>query len=96
MGMPLASTAVERLMPRFPLSTGLLCPPSRLRLLGLGDAAIDGHLKELQADVSVVGFEHHRPQGVDHPVGDPLVAALAQRGGRTLFVGDPALGAAEH
>jgi hypothetical protein len=27
MGMPSPSTAVERLMPRLPLSTGLLCPP---------------------------------------------------------------------
>ena len=47
-GMPLASTAMERLMPRLPLSTGLLprlLPSTR----GLGDAAVHGHLTELQA-----------------------------------------------
>jgi hypothetical protein len=49
-GMPLASTAIERLMPRLPLSTGLLFRPSPLRLLCLGDAAVHRHLRELQAD----------------------------------------------
>jgi hypothetical protein len=62
----------------------------------LGDAAVYRHLRKLKADVSVVGFEHYRPQGVDHPSLYPLlVAALAQRGGGAPFVCDSAVGAAE-
>src|SRR5215203_4137288 len=60
-----------------------------------GCVAVYRHLRKLEADVSVVGFEHYRPQGVDHTSLYPLVAALAQRGGRAPFVGDPLVGAAE-
>ena len=37
------------------------------RLLCLGYAAVHRQLRELQADETIVGFEHHRPQGVDRP-----------------------------
>jgi len=60
-----------------------------------GDAAVDGHLAELQADHPIVGIEHHLPQSVHHPAVDPLVAPATQRGSRTPLIGDPLVGAAE-
>src|SRR5215207_4924262 len=72
------------------------CLPSRRRLLCLGDAAVHGYIGKLKADVSVVGFEHYFAQRVHRPKLDPLVASVAQRGGRTQLIGDPVVGAAEH
>jgi hypothetical protein len=62
----------------------------------LRDAAVHGHLRELQADESVVGFEHRFPQRVNYPQSDPLVAPLPKRGSRTPLVGNPVVGAAEY
>jgi len=55
-GMPRASTAVERLVPRFPLSTGFLpafSPPHGDLVM----AAIHRHVREFQPDEAVVGFK---------------------------------------
>ncbi len=90
-GTPEASTAAERLMPCFLLSTGLL-PSAR----GLSDAAVDGHVQVIETDETVVGCECYFPQSLHRPELDPFVAALlVQRGGRASLIGDPAVGAAE-
>jgi hypothetical protein len=43
-GIPEASTAIERLMPRLPLSTGLLPAFSPPLSMPFSDAAVHGHL----------------------------------------------------
>src|SRR5215203_4913184 len=94
--MPLASTMVERLMPRFPLSTGLLpafSPPHGAFAI---HPSIDAHIGHLQADDPIVGFQSHPLQGVHHASLDPLVAPPTQRSGRAPLVGDPPIGATEY
>jgi len=92
--MPLASTAIERLIPPFaPIyraSSGLLCSAR-----GLGYAAVHGHLRELQADEAVVGLEADLPESLHQPELDPLVASATQGALRAGCVGDPVVGAAE-
>jgi hypothetical protein len=63
---------------------------------GLGGAPVHGYVGQIEADVSVVGFEHYFAQSVHRPDLDPLVAPVAERSGRALLVGDPVVGAAEH
>src|SRR5215208_2939592 len=62
----------------------------------LGDAAVDGQVSQFEAEEAVVSFERHLPKVIHHPGFDPLVAPTAQRGRRTLLVGDPPVGASKH
>src|SRR5215203_1393319 len=56
------------LSPIYRAPPGLLAPARRL-----GDATIDGYLREFEADGPVVGFERHLLQLVHHPFLYPLV-----------------------
>src|SRR5829696_4637567 len=94
MGIPFPSTAVERLVPCLPLSTGLLPAFSPARRFD--DAPVHRHLLKLKTDESVVGRERYLPERLHHPKFDPLVASVPNRGGRTPFLGDPAISATEH
>ncbi len=62
---------------------------------GLRYAAIDGHVRELQADAPVVGFARHLLQIVHHSCLYPLVASAPESGGRAQPIGDPPVGATE-
>ena len=61
----------------------------------LGDAAIDRHVVQLQADHPVVGGQGEGIQGIDDPGGDPLVPATPQCGRRAGGVGNAPIGTAE-
>ncbi|WP_413755091.1 hypothetical protein [Streptomyces sp. MMBL 11-3] len=61
----------------------------------LGDAAVGAQAVEFEADHAVVGGEREQPQALHHAVGDPLVAASAQGGGRAVRVGGAFVSAAE-
>src|SRR5829696_7294251 len=93
-GMPSASTAIERLRPRFPRSTGLLpafSPPQR----GLGDAAVHGHLRELQADEAIIGLQANLPEPLHNPQLYPLIPPATQGALRAGLIGDPVVCAAK-
>ncbi len=51
-------------------SSGLL-PSSEAR--GLGDAAVHGHLRKLQADEAVIGVQADLPESLHHSEPDPLI-----------------------
>src|SRR5215212_7202407 len=70
---------------------GLLSPARRF-----GDAPVHRHLRKLKTDESVVGRERYLPKRLHHPELDPLLASVPNRGGRTPFLGDPAISATEH
>ena len=63
---------------------------------GLGDAAVDGHLGEFEADDPIVRSERHLFEQVHRAGLYPLVAPPPQRGRRTRLVGDPLVSATEH
>jgi hypothetical protein len=92
--MPLASTAIERLRPRFSA-----VDRARTRLLSaagsLADAAIHRHIRELEADEAVVGLQTDPPESIHHSQLYPLVASATQRALRAALVGDPVISAAE-
>jgi hypothetical protein len=62
---------------------------------GLGDRAVDGDLVEDKADGPVVGLQRDLLEPGEDAELDPLVAAVADRGGRAGRVGDRLVGAAE-
>ena len=61
----------------------------------LGDAPVDGQLLQEQADDAVVGIQRDLLELAEDPGLDPLVAALADRGGRAGAVGNAHVRAAE-
>src|SRR5215207_9173556 len=88
-GIPLASTAADRAF-RAPLSAVHRAPARLLAAARrFGDATINGHVREFQADEAVVSRQRHLPQGIHQPELDPLVAPVPKRGGRARLVGDP-------
>lgn len=93
-GMPYPSVMPERFRPCLPRSTG-----ERLYHLaasrGFGDRAVDGDLVEDEADDSVVGLQRDLLEPGEDAESYPLVAAVADRGGRAGCVGDRLVGAAE-
>jgi hypothetical protein len=93
-GIPRASVTVERLRPCLPQSTGLRpawSPPQ-----GGFDAAVHGQVVQFQADHAVVGAQDQQLQRGEQPCGDPLVAPVAEGGGRAGGIGDLAVATAEH
>jgi hypothetical protein len=62
---------------------------------GLGDGTADGDLIEDKADDSVVGLQGDPLELSEDTEPDPLVAAVADRGGRAGRVGDRLVGAAK-
>ena len=92
--MPQASTIIERF-------SALLSPVHRafacfLAAAGsFGDAAIDGHVGQIETDGAVVGFECHILQSIHQTGLDPLVASATQRSSRARPIGDSAVGAAK-
>jgi len=62
---------------------------------GLGDAPVNGEFLQDQADDAVIGLPCDRLQPREDPGLDPLVAAVADRGGAAGAVGDRCIGAAE-
>src|SRR3712207_4215419 len=56
---------------------------------GFGYAAVHCYLRKLKTYVSVVCFEHHFAQFLDHPGFDPLVASISKRGSRARLISDP-------
>jgi hypothetical protein len=68
----------------------------RPRSRGLGDAAVHGQLRELQADEVVVGIEADLPESLHHSKLDPLITpSLRSVLLRAGCVSDPLVGAAE-
>ena len=63
---------------------------------GLGGAAVDGHIRQVQADHLLVGIQAGQLQPVEHAEADPLVAAAAHRRRRARGVGQPLVAGAEH
>ena len=61
----------------------------------LGDAPVDGDVRQDQADDAVIGLPGDRLQVREDPGPDPLVAAVPDRGGSAGAVGDRRVGAAE-
>jgi hypothetical protein len=61
----------------------------------LGNAAVYGHIGEIQADHPVIGIEHYPSQSLHDPLINPLVASAAQGGCRARLVGYLAVSAAE-
>ena len=92
--MPLASTAFEHLRPFCPYPPGSFLP-SPLRLLCLANAAIDGHLRELQPDEAVVSLKANPPESIHNPKLDPLIVPATQGALRAALIGDPFVCAAE-
>lgn len=62
---------------------------------GLGDAAVDGDLVQDQPHDPVVSLKRELPQPRKDTQPDPLIAAGADRGGRTRGVGNRLVGTAE-
>ncbi len=62
---------------------------------GLGDAPVDGQVLQDQADDPVIGLPGDLLQLAEDPGLDPLVTALADRGGTAGAVGDRRIRAAE-
>ena len=63
---------------------------------GLGGAAVDGHIRQVQADHLVVGVQCGQPQPIEDAQPDPFVAAAAQGGRRAGGIGDPLVAGAVH
>jgi hypothetical protein len=84
----------ERFRPCLPRSTG--GAPGHLAAAGgFGDRAVDGDLVEDEADDPVVGLQRDLLEPGEDAEPDPLVATVADRGGRAGRVGDRLVGAAE-
>jgi hypothetical protein len=80
------------LQPLFP--TVHRAGPGDLAAAGcLGDAAVHGQVRQLQAEQPVIGAKHRTAQLLGHPEGDPLVPAAAQGGSRAGVIGDAAVAA---
>ena len=93
-GMPAASTATERLRPELAPIHGTAA--RRLAAARrLGEAAIDRHVVQHQADHPVVGRQRQGVQRLHDPGRDPLVAPAPQGARRAGGVGDAGGGAAE-
>jgi hypothetical protein len=84
----------ERFRPCLPRSAGerpATSPPPG----GFGDRAVDGDLVEDKADDPVVRLQRDLLEPGEDTEPDPLVAAIADRGGRAGRVGNRLVGAAE-
>ena len=87
-GTPAPSVSWERFSPG--LGRVHRAGPGALAAAGrLGGAAVDGHLGQVQADQPLVGGQDRGAQRLEHPGGDPLIPASAQRAGRARGVGQP-------